>query len=116
MAYTKRPDVELLQAALVGYQHQDTILEQRIAEITLELGGRGGHPDAAAGAKPKRVFSAETRRRMAEAQQKRRAGAKRPGRTAKKKKRHMSAEGRERIAEATRKRWEAYRAAKAAEK
>ncbi len=40
------------------------------------------------------------------------AGGKQLGR---RKKRNMSAEGKARIAEATRKRWEAYRAAKAAE-
>ena len=122
MGYTKRSDAELLQAALFGYQHQYTILGERMAEITRELGGRGGHPEAAAsGEKPKRTMSASARRRIAAAQRKRWAAVKgTTGASAKKaagkKNRNMSAEGRERIAEATRKRWEAYRAAKAAKK
>jgi hypothetical protein len=118
MGYTKHPDAELLQAALVGYQHQHAVLGERIAEITQELGGRAGRPGAAGEAKPKRVMSAATRRRMAAAQQRR--WAEKKGNTggagemaSAKKKRNMSAEGRERIAEATRKRWAAYRAAKA---
>ena len=120
MAYTKRPDAELLQAALIGYQHQHAILGERISQIRQELGGRGGQAhDAAGGAQPKRVRSAETRSRMAAAQRKRWAETKETTGTPRKKagtkkKRQMSAEGRERIAEATRKRWETYRAAKAA--
>jgi hypothetical protein len=118
MAYTKRSDAELLQAALFGYQHQYTILGERMAEITRELGGRAGRPDAASATQPKGVRSAETRSRMAAAQRKRWAERKATTGTQAKKaprraKRKMSAEGRANIAEATRKRWEAYRAAKA---
>ena len=122
MAYTKRSDAELLQAALFGYQHQYTILGERMAEITRELGGKPGRPDAAAvGDKPKRTMSASARSRIAAAQRKRWAEAKKATgapakKAARKAKRHMSAEGRKNIAEATRKRWEAYRAAKAAKK
>jgi hypothetical protein len=120
MAYTRHPDAELLQAALAGYQHQDTILAERIAEFTRELGGKPRRPDAAGTtAKPKRTMSASARSRIAAAQRKRWAEfhkasgtpAKKAGRQAKRK---MSAAGRERIAEATRKRWAAYRAQKAA--
>jgi len=117
MAYTKRLDTDLLRAALVGYQHQHTLLGERIAEITRELSGRSGQDDDRGIGKPKRVMSAATRRRMAESQQKRWAEKKGSGESSEKpagtKKRKMSAEGRERIAEATRKRWEAYRAEKA---
>ena len=120
MAYTKRADAELLQAALAGYQHQRDVLAQKIAEITRELGGRAGRPDAAGATQPKGVRSAEVRSRMAAAQRKRWAERKATGTPAKKagtkKKRKMSAEGRARIVEATRKRWEAFRAAKAAKK
>ncbi len=117
MAYTKRSDAELLQAALAGYQHQYDVLGQRIAEISRQLGGRPARLDMAGGDKPKRVMSPETRRRMAAAQQRRWAGVKGtgPSGAGKKKKRNMSAEGRERIAEATRKRWAEYRAQKAAQ-
>ncbi len=121
MAYTKRSDADLLQAALFGYQHQHALLGERIAEITRELGGRAEPADAAGGGQPKGVRSTETRSRMAAAQRKRWAERKATTETPAKKagtkaKRKMSAEGRERIAEATRKRWEAFRAAKAAKK
>jgi hypothetical protein len=114
MPYLKLSDRELLQAALIGYERQREVLGERIAEITRELSGKPGADEVASGTRPKRVMSAETRRRMAEAQQRRWAGAKKSGTPVAKKKRKMSAAGRERIAEATRKRWEAFRAAKAA--
>jgi hypothetical protein len=121
MAYTKRSDAELLQAALFGYRHQYAVLGERIAEITRELGGGAGRPTVAGAAKSRRTMSADARRRIGAAQRKRWAEAKgatgTPGKKAgTKKKRHMSAEGRKNIAEATRKRWEAFRAAKAAAK
>jgi len=56
MAYTKSSDAELLQAALVGYQHQHAILSERIAEITRELGGRAGRPAAADGVQPREAL------------------------------------------------------------
>jgi hypothetical protein len=119
MAYTKRSDAELLQAALFGYQHQHALLGERIAEITRELGSRAGHPEAASIDQPKGVRSAETRSRMAAAQRKRWAERKAITGTAAnesgtKAQRKMSAAGRKRIAEATRRRWAAFRAAKAA--
>jgi hypothetical protein len=109
MPYLKLSDRELLQAALVGYQHQHKVLGERIAEITRELGGGPAPQDVAGGASPKRVMSAETRLRMAESQRRRWAGVKKTETPVAKKKRRMSAEGRERIAEATRKRWQVYR-------
>jgi hypothetical protein len=119
MAYTKRLDTDLLRAALVGYQHQHSLLGERIAEITRELGGKTAQTADTGTGRPKRVMSAATRRRMAASQQKRWAEKKgtaagSPVKQAGTKKRKMSAEGRERIAEATRKRWEEYRAEKAA--
>jgi len=92
-------------------------LEERIAEIRRDLGGRARRSDDARTTKPKRVLSAAARRRITAAQRKR--WAKKTARTPVRKagaetKRKMSAEGRKRIAEATRKRWEAYRAEKAA--
>jgi hypothetical protein len=94
-------------------QHRYAVLGDRIAEISRELGGGGGRPDAAAIAKPKRTMSADTRCRIGAAQRKRRAEAKAATGTSAKK-RNLSAAGREAIAEATRKRWAAYRAEKAA--
>lgn len=120
MAYTKQSDQELLQAALVGYQHQYAVLGERIAEITRQIGGRAGESAAADVARPRRM-SASARRRIGEAQRKRWAaqrevtGTPAPAKVSgRRKKRNMSAEGKARIAEATRKRWEAFRAAKAA--
>ena|SRR6185369_6759677 len=107
MPYQKRIDVELLAAALAGYQHQYDLLGDRIADLRRQLGSRG----ASAAGRAAGAFSDETRRRMSAAQKKRWAGnnqnvAKRQP------KRQMSAEGRARIAAAARKRWAAYRAAR----
>lgn len=115
-------DTELLRAALVGYQHQVSVLTDRIAEIKQQLGSQSS--DGAV--KPvadtsKRQVSAAGRRRMADAQKRRWAAFHDKNGTPAKKasgkgqgKRKMSAAGRERIAAATRKRWAAYRAQKAA--
>ena len=103
-----RTDYTLLEAALVGYQHQREVIDAKIAEIQSELGHAAKGP---AGAGGKRVMNAAARERIAQAQRKRWAEFhKTKGGTAKK--RAMSAEGRERIAAATRKRWAEYRAAK----
>ena len=113
MAYTKAPDEQLLQAALVGYEHQRAIVDERIAEIRRELAGASGGSGAGEGT-PRRGMSAEGRRRIAAAQRKRWAELKQGSAAPVKVKRKRSAEARKRIADATRKRWKAYRAAKAA--
>ena len=112
MAYTKHSDRELLEAALVGYQHQITKIDERMAEIRQQL-GVGGGAAATGSADGRRHVSDETRARMAAAQQQRWAEVKRAGKPTHK--RNMSAEGKARIADATRKRWAAYRAQKAAQ-
>jgi hypothetical protein len=106
-----RTDYSLLEAALVGYQHQRELLAVKIAEIQRQLGNA---PAAALDEMPKkRTMNEAARKRIAIAQRKRWAEFhKTQGAPAKK--RMMSAEGRERIAEATRKRWAEFRAAKAA--
>jgi hypothetical protein len=106
-----RTDYSLLEAALIGYQHQRELLAVKIAEIQRQLGSA---PATASDETPKkRVMNAAARKRIAQAQRKRWAEFhKTKGGPAKK--RTMSAEGRERIAEATRKRWAEFRAAKAA--
>ncbi len=114
MVYTNAPDQELLQAALIGYEHQLSMLDERIAEIRLELNG-AGIKGTGEGLR-KGGMSPAGRARVAAAQRKRWAERKKAQSTsgAPKRKRVMSAAGRKRIAEATRKRWAAYRAAKAA--
>src|SRR6185369_14440739 len=104
-----RTDYSLLEAALIGYQHQRELLSVKIAEIQHQLGSAApaGSDDT-----KKRVMSVAARKRISLAQRKRWAVTK--GTPVSKKPRVMSAEGRERIAEATRKRWAEFRAAKAA--
>jgi hypothetical protein len=106
-----RTDYSLLEAALIGYEHQRELLAVKIAEIQRQLGSA---PAATSDEAPKkRVMNVAARKRIALAQRKRWAEFhKTQGAPAKK--RMMSAEGRERIAEATRKRWAEFRAAKAA--
>lgn len=75
-------DLELLQAARIGYQHQLAEVEARIAELT---------------SKPQPQ------------PQQRTVSAPQPGNTTRRK---MSPAGRKRIAEATKKRWAEWRAKK----
>jgi hypothetical protein len=104
-----RTDYSLLEAALIGYQHQRELLAQKIAEIQQQL-GNSTETESDTGPR-KRVMNTAARKRIALAQKKRWAEFhKTKGAPAKK--RMMSAEGRERIAEATRKRWAEFRAAK----
>jgi ribosomal protein L29 len=108
-----KTDYSLLEAALIGYQHQRELLAAKIAEIQRQLGDA---PASASAESPKkRVMNAAARKRIAQAQRKRWAEFhKTKGTTTATKKRTMSPEGRERIAEATRKRWAEFRAQKAA--
>jgi hypothetical protein len=112
-------DPEVLRAALAGYQHELSTIEQKMAEIERELGGRVSvAPRRSTVPKEKRVLSAAARRRIAIAQKKRWAAYKKaegaPDKKTPAKRRTMSAAGRKRIADATKKRWAAFRAAKAA--
>ncbi|MGA2268134.1 MAG: hypothetical protein ABSH44_06645 [Bryobacteraceae bacterium] len=106
-------DRSLLEAALVGYQHQRDHIDAKMGEIRRQLGTGPG--PASAREPKKRVISAAGRRRIAAAQRKRWAAQKSAKQAlAPAKKRKMSAAGRKHIAAATRKRWAAYRAQKAA--
>ena len=103
--------MDLFQSALLGYERQKALLDERIAEIRRELAAGSGPSDVER--KPRRGMSADGRARVAAAQRKRWAGLKNseapPAKT--KAKRKMSAAGRKRIIAATRKRWAAWRAA-----
>src|SRR5262245_50543819 len=106
-----KTDYSLLEAALIGYQHQRELLAAKIADIQRQLGNAPQSPSPRH--RKNRVMKAAARKRIAQAQRKRWAEFhKTKGTTAKK--RTMSPEGRERIAEATRKRWAEFRAQKAA--
>jgi hypothetical protein len=107
-----KTDYSLLEAALVGYQHQRELLAVKIAEIQRQLGTA---PATGSAETPKkRVMNSAARKRIARAQRKRWAEYHKSQGVPVKKKRVMSAEGRERIAEATRRRWAEFRAAKTA--
>lgn len=117
-------DTELLEAALIGFQHMRDEVEQKIASLRSQIGGQTAtRPIAAVSASGtpatgKRTMSAAARRRIALAQKKRWAAYKaehgsKPA-APKAQKRVISAAGRARIAAATKKRWAAYRKAQEA--
>jgi hypothetical protein len=65
-------DHALLEAALIGYQHQAAQLAEKIADIRRQLGGKS--PSAAptaASPRKRRPMSAAARKRIAAAQKKR---------------------------------------------
>lgn len=110
---------EIIVAAIAGYESRKAQIDQQIAELrSLLTGVRAESAAKAEGTRPKRKkFSAETRRKMKEAQQRRWAkirGESKPAAPATvpaKPKRKISAAGRKAMAEAARKRWAAVKAA-----
>jgi hypothetical protein len=114
-------DTSILEAALVGLQHQRAEYTAKMDEIRRTLGIRAPRtssvPATETAAPAKRTMSPAARKRIAAAQRKRWAAV----RTAKEappkvtpKKQKLSAAGRKRIIAATKKRWAAVRAQKAA--
>jgi len=122
---------DVLNAALYGLETQKQTIERHIQQVRSMLGlgtDRRGRPPKSGAPTPtesgatsiptpkRKRFSAETRARMAEAQHKRYAAAKKVDdapKLAAPKKRKLSAAGRKRIIEATKKRWAAYKAKQA---
>jgi hypothetical protein len=80
MARTTQTDDDLLQAAIVGYQHQLAEITAKIADVQRRLGGKATNGVAAtprSAARPKvHRISAEGRARIAAAQRKRWAAQK----------------------------------------
>ena len=80
MARIYGTDSGFLEAALVGYQHQLTVITAKIADVKKRLGGRTPIGVAAATTNSRRPrkhwISAEGRARIAAAQRKRWAAAK----------------------------------------
>ncbi|MGD0777806.1 MAG: hypothetical protein ABSC05_33880 [Candidatus Solibacter sp.] len=123
---TQKLTVEILTAAIEGFEHQKLRIDAQIAELRAMLPGGRTEP-AATPEVPKgkrRRLSAAARKRIGDAQRKRWAESKKPVEPlaqpaatseAPKRKRKLSAAGRRAIAEATKKRWTAFHAAKAAE-
>ena len=109
---------DLLTAALARYEAELDRIEGKMGEIRRMLGDRTNDGAAPSdGTRPKRRFSAASRRKMAAAQKARWAGIKKssePPQAAKPKKRKMSAAGKAAIIAAVKKRWAAVKAKKAA--
>jgi hypothetical protein len=111
----------IVEAAIVGFEHQKTQIDNQIAELRSMLSGASAEPtvatpEAAPGKRKK--FSAGARRRMALAQKARWAKIKGEAESptpvpvvARKAKRKLSAAGRAAIIAATKKMWAAKRAA-----
>jgi hypothetical protein len=119
----KKLTVEILTAAIEGFEAQTRRIDEQIAEVRQML--NGGRTDSAATPEaPKgkrRKMSAAARKRIAEAQRKRWAESKGMSHPALASeaptgKRKLSAAGKRAIVEATKKRWAAFHAAKAAKK
>jgi hypothetical protein len=115
----KRLTSQIIEAAIKGYQAQKAEIDSQIADLRSMLDG--GSKEAAATpsetGRPRKKFSAATRRKMAAAQRARysklRQGSEpTEAATTKRKKRKMSAAGRRAISIATKKRWAATKAAK----
>lgn len=73
LAAMKTNDHALLEAALIGYQHQLEQIESKMAELRRQLGGKRTGATAKTAATPgkKRQMSAAARKRIAAAQKKR---------------------------------------------
>lgn len=112
MARPRKLSKDILQAALIGFQHMRDQLEQRIADLRTQVGAQIASKIAPAGrakkaAPKKRGMSAAARRRISLAQKKRWAAQK--AAAVKPRKRTISAAGKARIAAAARRRWAAFR-------
>jgi hypothetical protein len=110
---TQKLNPEIVAAAIQGYEAQKSRIDEQIAELR----SLATTPEATP--RKRRKFSAETRRRMKAAQQKRwakiRGEAEPPApavKKAQKAKRRISPEGMKRIIAATKKRWALQRAGK----
>jgi len=107
---------EILIAAIAGFEVQKDHIDSRIAEIRSILdGGRTQATAPTETGRPRKKFSAATRRKMAAAQRARYAKLKQGSEPTQavtaKPKRKMSASARKRIAAAQRKRWAIKKAA-----
>jgi hypothetical protein len=68
----KQLDRSVLEMALIGYAEQRRIIEEKIADIQKQLGGRTSHIAASGdGAKPRRKMSAKGKAAIRAAQKKR---------------------------------------------
>jgi hypothetical protein len=110
---------EIVLAAIAGFELQKAKLDSQIAELRsmLDGSGRSESPSTPTG-RPRKKFSAATRRKMAAAQRARysklRQGSEPTQPVIAKPRRKLSAKGRRAISIAAKKRWKAIKAAKKA--
>jgi hypothetical protein len=100
-------DHDFLQAALAGYLHHLSEINQKIAELRARIGNRADGTTAPA---RRRTMSKDGRRKIAAAQKKRWAAVKQAKPAQAKPRRKMSAAARKRIGDAARKRWASLKA------
>ena len=112
---------EIIIAAIAGFEAQRIHLDSQIAELRSMLTGEKSTESVATPSetgKPRRKFSAASRRKMAAAQRARYAKLKQASEPTQeltaKPKRKMSAAGRKAISDATKKRWAVFKAARKA--
>lgn len=105
---------EIIAAAILGFEEQLRHIDAKIAELRGVLSGGPAEPSAASESpmRKRRKMSAAARKRIAEAQRKRWAAARKSStpEAAAKPKRKLSAAGRRAIAAATKRRWALKRA------
>ena len=112
---------DILAAAIEGFEAQKKRIDAQIAELRQLMTGGSSERATPEPGRKRRKMSAAARKRIADAQRKRWAAAKKESGAstktakpaAKKPKRKLSAEGKKRIIEATKKRWALVRAAAA---
>jgi hypothetical protein len=112
---TQKLSADIIEAAIEGFKAQQTRIEGQIAELRAMLRSAGGSTSVAASPSGRGKFSAATRQKMKEAQQRRwakvrgesNASAAAPKTKAKRK---LSRAGRAAIVAALKKRWAAKRA------
>lgn len=115
MIRSSSEDIEILEAALMGFQQMRDQIEQKISDLRDQIAASGPGASSQENGGGSRAMSAAARRRIALAQKKRWAAYKAEhGESEKPKpqKRVLSAAGRARIIAATKKRWAAFRKAK----
>jgi hypothetical protein len=100
-------DHDFLQAALAGYLHHLSEVNQKIAQLRARIGDSADGTTAPAN---RRTMSQAARRKIAAAQKKRWAAVKQAKAAPAKPRRKMSAAARKRIGDAARKRWASLKA------
>ncbi len=112
---TSRLTPDIIAAAIQGYEAQKARIDQQISDLRAMLPGGGTGAAGTPEPRKRRALSAAARKRIADAQRKRWAKAKRgpeppAAKTSRKPKRRLSEAGRQRIIEATKRRWALQRA------